>query len=191
MPPEYIHMRVAESILFMVSHQGSPKSKPFHSISRHFIQSADKKGFQKLIGSAGPFQREPFLDVEMIGEELLSQSGDDKIETMLLDLKLVIVRADLNGHLNALKDYFLLAKRDFFQATIKTISEEGKYFSRVSLQMPSFGITVKSSQRDLSKTKTFTDGSSETSLDGWDSIALEYSVDWPLQLFFTQEVFSK
>lgn len=33
--------------------------------------------------------------------------------------------------------------------------------------------------------------SSESSVDGWDGIALEYSVDWPLQLFFTQEVISK
>ena len=30
-------------------------------------------------------------------------------------LQLVVVRADLNGHLRALKDYFLLAKGDFFQ----------------------------------------------------------------------------
>lgn len=33
--------------------------------------------------------------------------------------------------------------------------------------------------------------SSEFSVDGWDGIALEYSVDWPLQLFFTPDVFSK
>lgn len=33
--------------------------------------------------------------------------------------------------------------------------------------------------------------SSELSLDGWDGIALEYSIDWPLQLVFTQEVLSK
>lgn len=30
-------------------------------------------------------------------------------------MQLVVVRADLNGHLKALKDYFLLAKGDFFQ----------------------------------------------------------------------------
>ncbi|XLR03839.1 hypothetical protein S83_070039 [Arachis hypogaea] len=29
------------------------------------------------------------------------------------------------------------------------------------------------------------------SLDGWDGLALEYSVDWPLHLFLTQEVLSK
>lgn len=65
--------------------------------------------------------------------------------------------------------------------------------------MPSFGIPVKSSQVDLPKTKAYADGdltvqpetSLEVSHDGWDGITLEYSVDWPLQLFFTQEVLSK
>lgn len=65
--------------------------------------------------------------------------------------------------------------------------------------MPSFGITFKSSQSDLPKATSYTDGSSGASLsnasseqllDGWDGIALEYSVDWPLHLFFTQEVLS-
>lgn len=48
-----------------------------------------KKGSQKFHGSAVgvPFQKEAFLDVKMIGEELLPQSEADKIETMLLDLK--------------------------------------------------------------------------------------------------------
>jgi hypothetical protein len=31
----------------------------------------------------------------------------------------VVVRADLNGHLKALKDYFLLAKGDFFQCFLE------------------------------------------------------------------------
>lgn len=65
--------------------------------------------------------------------------------------------------------------------------------------MPSFGIPVKSSQIDQPKMKAYVDGDlsvqSETSLevplDGWDGITLEYSVDWPLQLFFTQDVLSK
>lgn len=65
--------------------------------------------------------------------------------------------------------------------------------------MPSFGISVKSSQSDLPKAINYADvssgsslsnASSELSLDGWDGIALEYSVDWPLHLFFTQEVLS-
>ncbi|KAL2661995.1 hypothetical protein GLYMA_02G017400v4 [Glycine max] len=221
MLPEYIPMRVAESILFA--------------------------------GKA--VQREPAIHTGM-GEDLLPQSEADKIEAMLLNLKessefhkrsfecavdsvqavaashlwqLVVVRADLNGHLKALKDYFLLAKGDFFQcfleesrqlmrlpprqstaeadlmvpfqlAALKTIGEEDKYFSKVSLRMPSFGITVKPSLLDLPKPTSSVDGSSgaslsnalsEMSVDGWDGIALEYSVDWPLHLFFTQEVLSK
>lgn len=69
--------------------------------------------------------------------------------------------------------------------------------SSSSSRMPSFGITVKSSQLDLPKaTSASVDGISgaslsEMSVDGWDGIALAYSVDWPLHLFFTQEVLSK
>ncbi|KAF4364449.1 hypothetical protein F8388_007026 [Cannabis sativa] len=206
------------------------------------------RGTQKFQGFTGrfPFHKEPFVDQEKIGEELLPQSEADKIEAMLSDLKessefhkrsfeyavdsiraiaashlwqLVVVRADLNGHLKALKDYFLLAKGDFFQlfleesrqlmrlpprqstaeadlmipfqlAAIKTIGEEDKYFTRVSLRMPLFGMTVKSSQGALPKDGNI-GGTSEATLDGWDGIALEYKVDWPLQLFFTQEVLSK
>lgn len=59
---------------------------------------------------------------------------------------------------------------------------------------------VKSSQLDIPKAASYADGTSgaslsnaspEMSLEGWDGIALEYSVDWPLHLFFTQEVLSK
>ncbi|PKI31523.1 hypothetical protein CRG98_048104 [Punica granatum] len=66
--------------------------------------------------------------------------------------------------------------------------------------MPSFELPVKSSQLDISKGKPNAGGnsgalsantSSEAALDGWDGISLDYSVDWPLGLFFTQEVLSK
>lgn len=33
----------------------------------------------------------------------------------------MVVRADLNGHLKALKDYFLLAKGDFFQVMMENV----------------------------------------------------------------------
>ncbi|TKY52512.1 Gamma-tubulin complex component 4-like [Spatholobus suberectus] len=257
MLPEYIPMRVAESILFAgkavrVLRNPSPSFQSGDAVHRQM-----PKSFQKIHGLEGRFhfQREPAISMGM-GEDLLPQSEADKIEAMLLNLKessefhkrsfecavdsvqaiaashlwqLVVVRADLNGHLKALKDYFLLAKGDFFQcfleesrqlmrlpprqstaeadlmipfqlAALKTIGEEDKYFSKVSLRMPSFGITVKSSLLDLPKATSSLDGSSgaslsnassEMSLDGWDGIALEYSVDWPLHLFFTQEVLSK
>ncbi|XP_068658448.1 gamma-tubulin complex component 4 isoform X2 [Aristolochia californica] len=258
MLPEYIHMRVAESILFAgkairvlrnPSHAFRSRDASFHpQISR---------GQNKLQGFMGrfAFQKESEIDKKLITEELLPQSEADKIEAMLQGLKdspefhkrsfenavdsirmiaashlwqLVVVRADLNGHLKALKDYFLLAKGDFFQcfleesrqllrlpprqstaeadlmvpfqlAAIKTVADEDKYFHRLSLRMPSFGISLTSSQVDLSNVN-ISDGSSggvsqtagsELSIEGWDGISLEYSVDWPLQLFFTQEVLSK
>ncbi|CAL5425982.1 unnamed protein product [Camellia sinensis] len=256
MLPEYIPMRVAESVLFAgkavrVLRNPSPAFR-FQDAVYH---QQKPRGSQRIQGFMEhfSFQKEPTLDTK-IGEELLPQSEADKIEAMLQNLKessefhkrsfgcamdsiqaiaashlwqLVVVRANLNGHLKALKDYFLLAKGDFFQsfleesrqlmrlpprqstaesdlmvpfqlAAIKTISDEDKYFPRVSLRMPAFGISVKSSQVDLPKAKAYSEGDSSTlsdtaemSLDGWDGIALEYSVDWPLQLFFTQEVLSK
>lgn len=65
--------------------------------------------------------------------------------------------------------------------------------------MPSFGVALKPSPVDQPKVKVNKDGDSvghpdaslEVSLDGWDGISLEYSIDWPLQLFVTPEVLSK
>ncbi|KAG9443817.1 hypothetical protein H6P81_015157 [Aristolochia fimbriata] len=259
MLPEYIHMRVAESILF------AGKAIRVLRNPSHAFRCQDApllpqiyRGQNKLQGFMGrfAFQKEPQIDKKLITEELLPQSEADKIEFMLHELKdstefhkrsfenavdsirmiaashlwqLVVVRADLNGHLKALKDYFLLAKGDFFHcfleesrqlmrlpprqstaeadlmvpfqlAAIKTVADEDKYFHRLSLRMPSFGISLTSSQVDLSKVNisdgnsagvSQTAGSSELSIEGWDGISLEYSVDWPLQLFFTQEVLSK
>ncbi|MBA0736512.1 hypothetical protein Gogos_010057, partial [Gossypium gossypioides] len=221
MLPEYIHMHAAESILFAgkaikILRNPSPGFK----FQDALCKQQTGKGSQNVHESAAhhPFHKKP-ISGRIIGEELLPQSEADKIETMLQDLKESLdfhkrsfeysvdsIRAIAASHLwqcfleesqqlMRLPPHQSTAEIDimvpFQMAAIKTISQEDKYFSRVSLRMPSFGITVKSSQVDLSKTKTNADGSSETSLDGWDGIALEYSVDWPLQLFFTKEVLSK
>uniref|UniRef100_A0A0A0LXP4 Gamma-tubulin complex component n=1 Tax=Cucumis sativus TaxID=3659 RepID=A0A0A0LXP4_CUCSA len=260
MLPDYIHMRVAESILFA----GKAIRVLRNPSNAFWCQGAGNQSHSNMprlpLNVKGntrnfPLQKEPFVATKLTGEELLLQSEADKIEAMLLDLKessefhkrsfesavdsiraiaashlwqLVVVRADLNGHLKALKDYFLLAKGDFFQcfleesrhlmrlpprqstaeadlmipfqlAATKTTSEEDRYFCRVSLRMPSFGVKVKSAQGDL-KEKPIIDGnpggalsnlSLDMSLDGWDGVSLEYYIDWPLQLFFTQEVLSK
>ncbi|GFS39754.1 similar to GAMMA-TUBULIN COMPLEX PROTEIN 4 [Actinidia rufa] len=299
--PEYIPMRVAESILFAgkavrVLRNPSPAFR-FHDAAYHQHKPRGAQRIQRF-GERFSFQKEPSLDTK-IGEELLPQMEADKIEAMLKDLKessefhkrsfecavdsiraiaashlwqLVVVRADLNGHLRALKDYFLLAKGDFFQsfleesrqmmrlpprqstaeadlmipfqlerdssswervsvaflsekrvsrggaATLKAVLATKRYENKfiyifripgcnkrllvmktnIFRGMPSFGISVKSSQVELPKAKAYSEGdssalsdTSDMSLDGWDGIALEYSIDWPLQLFFTQEVLSK
>ncbi|KAI4319395.1 hypothetical protein MLD38_032995 [Melastoma candidum] len=256
MLPQYIHMHVAESVLFAGKairvlrnpntasrfHGPAASSQPRFPVKIH--------GFTERY----LFSKEMLVESDVIREELLPQSEADRIESMLRDLKessefhkrlfecavdsiraiaashlwqLVVVRADLNGHLKALKDYFLLAKGDFFQcfleesrqlmrlpprqstaeadltvpfqlAALKTTCDEDKYFSKVSLRMPTLGINVKPSLVDMSKVRPNAGGSSGVSpssvsagLDGWDGISLDYTVDWPLQLFFTQDVLSK
>ncbi|WVZ96498.1 hypothetical protein U9M48_042130 [Paspalum notatum var. saurae] len=255
MLPEYIHMRIAESILFAgkairVLRNPSPGA----TLQEPVNQSQNSKGshrMQSFVGCSGAPKDYPNFS-NISAEELLPQAEADKIDAMLKELKhssefhkrlfesavgsirtvaanhlwqLVVVRADLNGHLKALKDYFLLAKGDFFQcfleesrqlmrlpprqstaeadlmipfqlAALKTIGEEDKYFTRVSLRMLSYGLKSSTSQKDLQKPSALElpsqgKAAAELALDGWDSIALEYSVDWPLQLFFTPDVLSK
>ncbi|VFQ68641.1 unnamed protein product [Cuscuta campestris] len=256
MLPDYIPMGVAESICFAgkaVRVLRNPSSTfQFNNAALNQQAQSVQKRYEFTEVS---FQKNSSMDFQSVGEDLLPQSEADKIESLLQDLKessefhkrtfemavdsikaiaashlwqLVVVRADLNGHLKALKDYFLLAKGDFFQsfleesrqlmrlpprqstaeadlmvpfqlAALKTIGDEDKHFSRVSLRVPSFGIPLKTAQRDLPKPNANADGelggqsdaSLEMSLDGWDAISLEYSVEWPLQLFITQEVLSK
>ncbi|KAL4558866.1 hypothetical protein LXL04_037070 [Taraxacum kok-saghyz] len=247
MLPEHVPVSVAESILF------SGKAirvlrNPSSSFKCVDVMSHEATGPQTFKES---LKKEHSLNTTVTGDELLPQSDADKIETMLKNLQessefhkrsfeeaigsirgiaashlwqLVVVRADLNGHLKAIKDYFLLAKGDFvqsflegsrelmrlpprqstaeadltvpfLQARAKTISEDDKYFSRVSLR-----VNIRSSQADVQKPKAFgevgptplSDTSLDTTaLDGWDGISLEYSLDWPLQLFFTHEVLTK
>ncbi|KAL6968534.1 Gamma-tubulin complex component 4 [Sarracenia purpurea var. burkii] len=144
MLPEYIPMRVAESILFAgkaVRVLRNPS--PAFQFQDAAYPQHKPRGSQRIQGFLERFslQKEPSFDSK-IGQELLPQFEADKIEAMLQDLKessefhkrsfecavdsiraiaashlwqLVVVRADLNGHLKALKDYFLLAKGDFFQ----------------------------------------------------------------------------
>ncbi|KAJ3669511.1 hypothetical protein LUZ60_011461 [Juncus effusus] len=228
MLPEYIQMPVAQSILF--------SGKAIRVLRN------PSSGFRLQDSSFNVGDSSRKVLSNSISQELLPQSEANKIDSMLQELKgstefhrrlfessvtsirtiaanhlwqLVVIRADLNGHLKALKDYFLLAKGDFFQcfleearqlmrlpprqstaeadlmvpfqlAALKTMGEEDKYFSRVSLRISSFGTnsTNASQSQDNYSSDTFF-------VDGWSGISLEYSVDWPLQLFFTQEVISK
>ena len=89
MLPQYILLRVAEAILFagkVIRVLRNPS--PAFQFQDALYNQQIKKGSQKVHGSAGrvPFQK-MFLDVKVIGEELLPQSEADKIETMLEDLK--------------------------------------------------------------------------------------------------------
>lgn len=94
MLPEYVHMGVAESILF-----AGKAIRVLRNPSRAFLfQDAEynqkmPKGSQKSQGFEGrfPFQKEPVADSEKNGEELLPQSEADKIEAMLSGLKVSLL----------------------------------------------------------------------------------------------------
>lgn len=92
MLPEYIHMRVAESILFAgkaiwVLRNPSPAFR-FEGAAYH---QQIHKSSQKIHGFTlhSPFQ-EQLVDTKLAEEELLPQSEADKIENMLQDLKVIL-----------------------------------------------------------------------------------------------------
>lgn len=94
MLPEYIQMRVAESVLFAgkaIRVLRNP-SHAFRFQDGAFHQQVPR-GSQKIQGFLGrfSFHKDPFVDKELIGEEMLPQSEADKIETMLLELKVFIL----------------------------------------------------------------------------------------------------
>ncbi|KAK8946830.1 hypothetical protein KSP39_PZI007350 [Platanthera zijinensis] len=149
MLPEYIHMNIAESILFAGKVVRIIRN-PAHSFRvQESIFQQHVRGSQCVQGYTGNFiLPNPLRGTDLIAEELFPQREADKIEEMLQELKkssefhkrsfessvnsictlaanhswqLVVIHADLNGHLKALKDYFLLAKGDFFQAAPVTI----------------------------------------------------------------------
>lgn len=89
MLPEYIPMRVAESILFAGKAVRVLRNPSPSFLSRDAAYPQVPKSFQKIHGFAGRFnfQREPVNNTGMGEEDLLPQSEADKIENMLLDLK--------------------------------------------------------------------------------------------------------
>eukprot|EP00898_Chlorokybus_atmophyticus_P000917 jgi/Chlat1/1826/Chrsp138S02145 len=124
--------------------------------------------------------------------------------------QLVVVQADLPGHLQALKDYFLLARGDFFQcfmeesralmrmpprpataqhdlnvpfqqSALKSSAEDDKYFARVKLSIPTLA----------DKPSTSDTGEDVPAYDAWDCVSLTYKVEWPLQLLLTKEAMAR
>lgn len=90
MLPEYVPMRVADSILFAgkaISILRNPS--PAFQFKDLLYNQQVQRGSQKVSGFMGrlPIQKEPFINTSLIGEELLPQSEANKIEIMLQDLK--------------------------------------------------------------------------------------------------------
>lgn len=97
MLPEYIPMRVAESIPFAAKAVRIIRnpSPAFQSGDTVYYQIP--KSFQKMQGLGGrfPFQKEPVINMGTGEEDLLPQSEADKIEAMLLNLKAFVLLLQL------------------------------------------------------------------------------------------------
>lgn len=89
MLPDYIHMRVAESILF-AGKAIRVLRNPSHAFRcQNFIQLQIPRGmptFQGLMGQFA-FQKEPSTETKLFEEELIPQSEADKIDALLKKLK--------------------------------------------------------------------------------------------------------
>lgn len=92
MLPEYVPMRVAESVLFAGKAIRVLRNPSPSFLSGDAAYPQMPKSFQKIHGIAGRFhfQREPVFNTGTGGEDLLPQSEADKIEAMLLDLKVSV-----------------------------------------------------------------------------------------------------
>lgn len=92
MLPEYIPMRVGESILFAGKAVRVLRNPSPSFLSGDAVYPQKPKSFQKIHGFAGSFhfEREPAINTGVGGEDLLPQSEADKIESMLLDLKVFV-----------------------------------------------------------------------------------------------------
>lgn len=95
-------MRVAESILFAGKAVRVLRNPSPSFLSRDDVAPQVPKSFPKIHGFAGRFnfQRESIINTGMGGEDLLPQSEADKIENMLIDLK-VLRPSNLLYHIDA------------------------------------------------------------------------------------------
>lgn len=90
MLPDYIHMRVAESILFSgkavrVLRNPSPAFRFQAAINFQQFQRGSQSC--QVFTEHIPFQKEPCVATQMTIEELLPQADADRIESMLQNLK--------------------------------------------------------------------------------------------------------
>jgi len=127
--------------------------------------------------------------------------------------QLVVAHADLPMHLQALKDYFLMERGNFYQVFLsearslmqsppqlpaadseiknifsqsaqRTGSESDPLFSNISVCMRNPDEEAKRKREAKSKIHL-------PSCDGWDNMCLKYSVSWPLGVVLTPDVLKR
>jgi gamma-tubulin complex component 4 len=212
--PPGVELRVAESALFA---------------GRAVRVLSNPKGRFKAAGGAGAGSRLPAavandatrrIRAVAARDDAFDRSGfETAIESIrkpVADLlgRLVIVDAELPGHLGAAREYLLLGKGDFYREFLEEADSVLRAPPRAStaeadLLVPFQAAAAKSSAADDRMHSRFrlrvsAPGAGESppgktrpgevkvpSYDGWDCLSLEYAAPWPLGLILTRDALGR
>jgi gamma-tubulin complex component 4 len=198
--PLYVSPEVASTILFVGTAVRVLKHPTGTFADQQLLSNSDTLEFVQALRElqlAHAFQRVAF--------EHTVEAIRSKVAAVLWQL--VVVRADLMGHLSAIKDYFLLAKGDFYHTFLVEAAPlmglpPRPAFADADVRVPFRHSGLKSTaQHDRcfhlfrirwSAADPAKGGAGEAQrLDAWDSLYLEYQVEWPMGLLLTPPVMAR
>ncbi|KAL3153823.1 Gamma-tubulin complex component 4, variant 2 [Trebouxia sp. C0010 RCD-2024] len=210
--PPGVTVTIAESILF-VGKAVRVLQRPTGPLKNHdLLPQSDAISFSKALRQ---LQQEDVLD--QIGFEHTVELIRTTVTAQLWQL--VVVHAELPAHLAALKNYFLLAKGDFYhsflaesydlmrlppreataegdltipfqQSALKSTADQDPFFQHLKIRYVKAVDTADHPQGQGQ-------GQARRKLlhvpkyDKWDNVFLDYRVDWPLHLLLTPQVMAK
>lgn len=206
--PPAVTVTIAESILF-VGKAVRVLQRPTGPLKNHdLLLQSDALSFAKALRQ---LQQEDVFD--QIGFERTVELIRTTVTAQLWQL--VVVHAELPAHLAALKNYFLLAKGDFYhsflaesydlmrlppreataegdlagpfqQSALKSTADQDPFFQHLKIRYVKAVDTADPPQGQGKKKLLHV-----PKYDKWDNVFLEYRVDWPLHLLLTPQVMAK
>ncbi|KAL0056051.1 hypothetical protein WJX82_007204 [Trebouxia sp. C0006] len=207
--PPNVSVSIAESILF-VGKAVRVLQRPTGPLKSHdLLPQSDAISFAHALRQLQ--QQEVF---DQIGFERTVEVIRTKVTGQLWQL--VVVHAELPAHLAALKNYFLLAKGDFYhsflaesyelmrlpprdataegdltipfqQSALKSTADQDPFFQHLKIRYVKAADSSEAAQASGGKKKLL----HVPKYDKWDDVFLEYHVDWPLHLLLTPQVMAK
>lgn len=205
--PPNISVSIAEDILF-VGKAVRVLQQPTGPLKSHdLLPQSDTVSFAQALRK---LQQQELFD--QIGFERTVDMIRSKVTGQLWQL--VVVHADLPAHLAALKNYFLLAKGDFYhsflaesaelmrlppreataegdltvpfqQSALKSTADQDPLFQHVKIRY------VKQTDPPAQAVGARRKLLHVPKYDKWDDVLLTYRVDWPLHLLLTPQVMAK
>ncbi|KAG1679668.1 hypothetical protein FOA52_006185 [Chlamydomonas sp. UWO 241] len=195
--PLYVSPEVASTVLFVGKAVRLLKAPTGTFADQQLLSNSDTLEFVTALRElqlAPTFQRVAF--------EHTVEAIRSKVAAVLWQL--VVVRADLMGHLSAIKDYFLMAKGDFYHTFLVEAAPlmglpPRPAFADADVRVPFRQSGLKSTAHHdrffhLFRVRWSTEeakGGEAQRLDSWDGLYLEYQVEWPMGLLLTPPVMAR